>query len=287
MRLRHTLSMQIRLMLRQRAFAFCFGINMLYILATFVYYALTQRGQDVSTILSPGAAFALNSNAVFYPVFINAVPFITVLPFAMSFMTDRLNDIAPIIQSRAGIKNYYVSKALVCFIGGSAVFFIPLAINLLLNLLVFPQSGITAFGDMLDRNYSATITGSNVIIEAIRKGILFPRLYLYSADLYNLLFAFIFSLSMGVLSVFSFVMSFILKRHRILLFIPVYLIIIILNTIDSLLQKNTPFVCYKVMEYLSVNASFGKSGLFIFMFFAAIGIFSILMMVRQIKNDQI
>ena len=287
MMFKHTLSMQTRLMFRQRAFAFCFGINMLYILATFVFYVLTQRGQDVSTILSPSSAFALNSESVFYPVFINVVPFITVLPFAMSFMTDKMNDITPIIQSRTGIKNYYVSKALVCFIGGFAVFFIPLIINMLLNLMIFPQSGITIFGDIFDRNYSATITGSNVMVETVQKGILFLRLYLYSADLYNLLFALIFSLSMGVLSVFNFVMSFILKRHKILLFIPIYLIIIILNTLDSLLENNTPFVSYKVMTYLSVNAHFGKSVFFISSFFIVVIACSIIMMTRQIKNDQI
>jgi hypothetical protein len=104
-------------------------------------------------------------------------------------MTDEANDVTPIVQSRVGIKNYYTTKTLTCFAGGFVAFFIPLAINILLNLLIFPQSGITAFGDMFDRNFSPTVVGANVIVDAITKGIAFPKLFLFSADVYNAVFA--------------------------------------------------------------------------------------------------
>ncbi|MDR1131252.1 MAG: hypothetical protein LBL15_02405 [Oscillospiraceae bacterium] len=285
--LRRAVSTQINLMFRQKPFVFCFGINMIYSIATFIFYALSQRGSDVSTILSPNAAFALNSNAVFYPVFINLVPCISVLPFAMSFMTDQANEISPIIQSRTGLKNYYLSKMTVCFIGGFIVFFIPLAANMLLNLSFFPQSGITTFGDMFDRNYAPTIAGSNIVIDTIQSGVIFPRLFLYSADLYNLVFALIFSLSMGVLSVLNLAVSFIIKRYKILLFIPVYLLIILINTLNFLLQKSKPFINFIVMSYLTVNADHGKSLIFISAFFIAVIGFSIGMLILQISKDQI
>lgn len=284
---KRTVLMQMRLMFRQKTFALGFGINLLYVLVTFLYYALVHKGQDVSTILSPNAVFALNSNTVFFDTFINIVPFITILPFSMSYMRDKINETLPVIQSRAGIKNYYISKVFVCFIGGFVIFFIPLIINMSLNQLIFPQSGITSFGDMFDPNYNSAIMGNNILIETIQSGILLPRLYLYSADLYNLFFVFIFSISMGVFSVFNLAISFILKRNRMLLFIPIYVIVVFFNTLDFILSKNRPFVSYKVMMYLSVNSHFGKSQIFIWAFFISLIIFSAVMINIQIRKDQI
>jgi len=278
--------MQLKLMVNKKEFQFVFGINLGYVLLTYLYYAFINWGQEISTIPAPHAVFALQDTSIFYDMYVNIVPFLVVFPYAMSFINDRQNRLLPLLQVRTGVKNYYLSKGIACFLGGFLTFFIPLVLNILLNQLTFPDSGITFIGDLYDINYDARIAGSNIILETDWAGMWFPELFIGSPQGYNLLFAVIFSVAMGIFSVFVYSISFGIKK-KIMLLLPLYLIIITGSTLDLLLFDKAPHMSYKVFFYLSVNAICGKNPMYIYLFFLTMVVISYVMLSLQIRKDQL
>jgi len=205
----------------------------------------------------------------------------------MSYITDKSNSILPALQTRCGVKIYYLAKGIACFIGGFIVFFIPLLLSIILNNITFPQSGITFLGDLYDANYDAGIVGSMVLKSTRWLGIWFPKLFLFNEEVYNILYLLIFSLAMGVFGLFTYSLSFIIKKQKILLLLPLYLIIIILNTLDQFMQSNVPYTCYKVLLYITVNKMYGKNPFFIEAFFVLIVIIAAVLISKQSRTDQI
>ena len=284
---RNTVKMQFRLMCNKKGFQLAFLINLIYVLLTYLFYAWKQMGYDISTISSPSAIFPLYINTEFFGMFINVVPFIVVLPFSMSFITDKTNLILPALQTRSGIKKYYVSKAVVCFIGSFLIFIIPLLLSSLLNNLTFPQSGITFLGDLYDINFDSRLVGSDVVTITNWKGIWFPNLFIFNMELYNILYAFLFSVSMGLLGVFAYALSFLIKKQKILMLLPVYLIISVVNTLDLYLEKVLPSTCYKIFQYITINHTQRKNPVFLIVFFSVLTIFAFILIIRQSHKDQI
>lgn len=284
---RNTIRMQMKLMCNKKAFQLAFAINLAYALLTYLYYVWIQLGHDISTITSPSVVFPLQSATEFFDMYINIVPFIVVIAFSMSYITDKSNAILPALQTRCGSQKYYFSKGIVCFCGGFLVFFIPFMLSILFNHLTFPQSGITFLGDLYDRNYDPGIVGSNVLKPTKWLGICFPKLFIFNQELYNILYLLIFSLAMGLFSVFTYSLSFIIKKNKIILLLPVYLIIISFNTLDQFMQSNVPYICYKVLLYITVNNMYGKNPFFIVMFFLILATIAAILIVKQSWADQI
>jgi hypothetical protein len=208
------LKAQLWLMCCKVGFQIVFSLNLLYVSATALFYAISQRGQDISTILSPDSVFPLQNATVFFELFMAILPFLIVLVFAFSFLTDQELFMLPAFQSRSGVWNYYLSKAFACFAGVFFVFFFPLFLGMILNLLIFPQSGHTFFGDFFDRNYSSLISGDTVTLPVFNAGMLFPALYLSHPQLYQLLFAFFFSAGMVFLVLSHLPFRFTLKNIK-------------------------------------------------------------------------
>ncbi len=283
----NTIRMQIRLMMNNRGFQLVYFINMGYVMLTYIYYVMRYWGNDLSTIPSPSAVFALQTSSRFFDIYINIVPFLAAMPFAMSFVDDHKNKLLPILQVRSGVKVYYVSKGIACFAGGFFCSFFPMVLSILLNNITFPNSGITFIGDFYDMNFDARITGANILIDTRWGGIWFPRLFINDPEIYNFLFSVLFSVSMGIFSTFIYVLSFTIKRQKLLLLLPLFLIISCLNIVDQFSLGHAPYLCFKVLLYITVNTMYGKNPMYIYIFFLAILSFIFLGMHRQIGKDQL
>ncbi len=283
----NAISMQMRLMINKKEFQITYIINAGYVLLTYLYYVIYYWGDDVSTVSSSSAVFSLLSKSVFFDLYISIVPFLVVLPFAMSFVDDKKNNILPGLQVRSGVKAYYISKAVACFLGGFFSFFIPMMIGMLLNVLTFPGSGITFLGDYFDMNFDAAVTGADVLIRTRWAGLWFPRLFISSPDGYNILFCTFFSIAMGISSTFLYIVSFFIKRQKLLLMLPFFLIVSVLNIMDEFNMEHPPYVCFKVMQYITVNAMYGKDPLYIYFFLLLMILVSVFGINRQIQRDQL
>ncbi len=282
-----SIRMQLKLMVNKKEFHFGVLINLGYVLITYLYCAFRAWGKDISTIPAPHAVFALQDLSPFYDIYINIVPFLVVFPFAMSYVNDCNNRIIPLFQVRMGVRKYYISKAVACFVGGFVAFFVPLMINIFLNNVTFPDSGITFAGDMYDLNYNSRITGANIIVDTAWAGMWFPRLFMRHPEGYNILYAVFFSSAMGIFSIFVYSISFIIKKQKLLLLLPLYLLIVCMNTINMFMDGKVSNMCYKVMPYLTVNTNYGKNPLYIYFFFLLMVVFSCWLLGRQIAKDQL
>lgn len=285
--LKNSIFTQMRLMCNKNGFKVALSINMAFALITYLYYVWTYWEQDVSTIVSPSAAFLLLESNPFFAIYIELAPFVVVLPFAMSFVTDKQNLCLPLLQSRCGVKTYYYSKAITSFIGGVLVFLIPGIINIILNNITFPQSGITFIGDMYDKNYVGSISGSNALIETDWAGMWFPKIFVKNPEVYNIIVLIMFSLLMGLFSVLVYSLSFYITKHKIMLFLPLYGTIVVLNIMDSLLKYWGVYICTKVLLYVSGDTSVGKCPIFLIGIVVVIIIVSSILITTQVYKDQI
>lgn len=285
--LKNSIGMQLKLMCCKKGFQLSFLINMVVALLIYLYHVFSAWGQDVSKIVSPSAAFMLLDTNSLFEAYITLVPFIVVLPFAMSFVTDRSNMVLPALQTRGSVKTYYIAKAIACFAGGMIVFLIPCAMNIILNNLTFPQSGVTFVGDLYDWNYNAHLMGINVAKTTKWVGIWFPRIYINHPEVYNIIIAMFFSVSMGIFSVFSYAVSFYLTKHKILLFVPLYVVVVLFNTLDMILVDIYPYTCTKIMMYITGNTMYGKNPMFLYTFFVCMGLVTVVLLSKQIGKDQI
>lgn len=278
---------QFRLMVNRKEFHLAYAVNLGYVLLTYLYYVICYWGQDVSRIPSPSAVCALLTDSRFFGVYVSIVPFLAVFPFAMSFFDDRKNAVLPVLQVRSGVRVYYVSKAVTCFLGGFLAFFIPLMIGMFLNNMTFPESGITFLGDLFDMNYDARVTGANVVVATKWAGLWFPRLFLEAPELFNLLYCLLFSVTMGIFGMFLYVVSFWIKRQKLLLLLPLFLILSALNIMDGYTTDHPPYLCLKIMQYVTPNAMYGKNPLYLYVFLLVMVLFSLYGIRRQIQKDQL
>lgn len=278
---------QLRLMVNRREFQLAYAVNLGYVLLTYLYYVICYWGQDVSTVPSPGAVCALLTNSRFFDVYVGIVPFLAAFPFATSFFDDRKNAVTPILQVRSGVRIYYVSKAVACFLGGFLAFFLPLAIGTFLDNVTFPESGITFLGDLFDRNYDARVTGASVTVATKWAGLWFPRLFLEAPQVFNLLYCLLFSVTMGIFGTFLYVVSFWVKRQKLLLLLPLFLILSALNIMDGYTSGHPPYLCLKVMQYVTLNTMYGKEPLYLYFFLLVMVLFSLYGIHRQIQKDQL
>lgn len=280
--------MQFLLMVHKKAFQISFLISLFYVFLTYIFYCATQFGMDISNILSADSVFVGNSSTAFINYLNVLFPFLVVMPFGFSFLTDKSINILPIIQTRIGVKRYYFVKMMVCFIGGFIIFFIPFVLNIIFNYITFPSSGKTFLGLLYDWNYSHDLTGENVSRLAVSSGLPFLKLYILSPLVYNLLYSFIFSAYMGILSVFCFSVSFLIKKNKIILFVPVFAIIYGLNMLTAIFDNEaSTFTDYFIFHYITVDTMYGKSVIFIALITSAFIFISVFLCIRQTKIDQI
>lgn len=283
-----SIRMQCNLMIHKKGFQFSFLISLLYCLGTYIYYALTYLHKDISTLFSAQSLFADYELTIFYPIFSSIYPFLLVFPFAFCFITDTQIKIKDVVKIRTGNSPYFVSQAITCMIGAFLIIFIPFVINIFLNSITFPADGNTFFGYINSINYNANLTGDSVVVKSNYKDLAFLRIYLKSPLLFNLLYSFINSLAAGISSLFIYSISFFIKRYKMLLLLPFYLLLYLFSNLDVILENTSPpYTQYNILRYLSIRISFGDSPVFILSFYIALLIISIIIIITKIKKESI
>lgn len=152
------------------------------------------------------------------------IPFLAVLPFATSYIGDRSSGYIGMYIGRVSYKNYLRSKLCACFIGGFILAFIPLIINLLLCNAAFAHNGNYYMGDIGSTILAGNLTGRTLQYNTAYPELPLADLFVRSAFLYNLLYTFMFSGFIGLLSVSVLALSFFFRKHKIVLFAPIFVL---------------------------------------------------------------
>lgn len=282
-----SIKMQFRIMINSISFKVGFSIVMLYVLASYISTLALNMQTDIAFMYSAHAMFCGVELSALRNIFEAVFPFIVVIPFSFSYLTDLSVKIHPYLIGRMGRRNYFAGKIVTTFIGSFIIIFIPFFINLILCNITFPWNNNHIFGDYNALNYAETLLGTNITINTVQSGLPFLKLYLYSPMAYNILYLCILSAFSGLLGVFSGLFSFYITKFKILLFVPVYLVFYLGNFLNVLAHKFDTFIDFKLIDYMYVNPFFGKSLIVPLCFIVAVVLFSTFSFKYACKKEEI
>ncbi|MBQ7755685.1 MAG: hypothetical protein IJ401_00045 [Oscillospiraceae bacterium] len=271
----NTFKSRLSLCFKQNGFLFSMTLMMIFSVGTFIYNALHFKNLDTSQIIGATNLLATSARSVYIGYFEMLFPFIAIMPFCFSYITDRQQNNISVISIRGSRKSYYFSSLLTAFIGGFLIIFIPLLVNFILNVTTFPLDS------MLDDTNMNTYSFSH--ITEYWKKYVFAYLYVKNPVIHNLLFILIPSVFSGNVCVFVYAVSFFFKRYKLLLFLPFYAVHYVLSALESKFKINVYYFRY-ITQLEVLN---GKSvGFFIFFNVMLVGI-SLIILLRKIKSDEL
>jgi hypothetical protein len=100
-------------------------------------------------------------------LFFLVLPLLAALPFGASYLQDTRSGFARGILTRTSRKNYYVAKWLATFVSGGCAAAVPLLLNFLLTLTVYPSMG------PYPETFHATYAGSDGLLSSLFYGLPF------------------------------------------------------------------------------------------------------------------
>lgn len=228
-----SLKTQLKIMSGKKEFKCAGLITLFYSCINFILVLKELKGVDISLIKDANQAICYYDMNRLWSFFAILYPFLIVLPFATSYVEDCKNQLLPVYFSRCSKKNYYISKLIACFLGTALVIAVPFFLNLLLCNIFLPHNNNTWIGEYQLENYYRNLLGTNHLYSVKYPKMPLLKIFLYSPFLYNLVYLLIFSLFSGLLGSFVLSISFWLKKNKLVLFLPVFVIMRLLQVYDS------------------------------------------------------
>lgn len=255
---------QLKVMRKRKEFIFALWAMTGYACAAFLYVLVKYWGMDVSMMKDANQSVCYSQMNGLWGMFSFLYPFLVVLPFATSYIDDYKNKLLVVYFSKASRRVYFLSKILAAFMGTALVIAIPCVLNLILCNLFLPHNYNTWMGEYQSESFYQAVTGTNHLYETAYRGILLPDLFLRSPLLYNIVYLLIFSSFSGLLGAFVLSLSFWLRKRKTILFLPLFFIISILDTINikwlyMAIEGKKSYVDVAVLDY--VVPSFSNGGM--------------------------
>lgn len=211
------INIQLQLMFKRKIFIVVFVAMVLFSVTAFSINCIEAFSDDILNIKAAKYLY-VGSDLSFY--FVEGLrllfPFIAVLPFSDSFFEERKNRTIEFCFSRTSNNIYYFSKLVACFVGGVAIMFFPLLINILLSFIAFP---LDSSKDATNFSYIHSYLFNNVMETG-----LFQTLFAENMYLYNFLYLMFLSISSGLVAVIVYQISFLYKTKRIVLLVSFFAI---------------------------------------------------------------
>lgn len=234
---------QIKLMLKRKEFTVCLFIGMAVAFTAFFISCKTYYGVDAYAVLPANIEyFGLDSNEMTGKVMMFALPFLAVIPFADSYITDIQNYTLPILINRVGARRYYYEKGLAASLGAFLIVVIPFLSNLLLCLAAFPLTSTrTCLNDAAQTTFYSEFTMSKI---------LFPRFSMQHPYLYILFFIFLTAIFYSLLAFCIYSISYFLSKNRVVLLSLFFLITALTMYIDEMIPRESKFPALYIGSYL-------------------------------------
>lgn len=257
----NSIKVQLKIMRVSREFRVALLISFVYAVYSFVFYALEARKEDLFHVLDANEYVCFSPNNGLWNMFLMVYPFLVVMPFATSYISDYKNRLIVIYASRVSRRNYYVSKLVAAFVGSALVVAIPFLLNLLLCNIFLPHN-LNLWTIYPMRNYYGRLLGLTFAYKHISSQIPFLGVLLSSPVLYGVLYIFLFSFISGLLGMLAMAISFVVKRFKIILYIPIYVLIKILMNIDMVvldaaIDGKETYVSYNFLDYFIPHNNWG------------------------------
>lgn len=266
---------RIMVMIKQKGFIISMTAMLFFSISSFIFYAKSFEGKDTSQIINGVNLLATSARSIFIGYFEMIFPFICIMPFSFSYITDKNENNISVIALRSDKRKYYTANAIAIFIGSFLILFLPLTINLILNLSTFPLNSMVD-----DTNMN---TFSSVHINEYWKKYIFADLYVTQPVLYNILFIIIPSFFSGIVGLFVYSISFFIKGNKVLLFFPFYIIHYLLATFENKFGINIYYFRY----IIPLEVVQDKSVVFFILLNLFMIVFSFFTIIRKSGSDEL
>lgn len=228
------LCFHIKKMIRSLQYRVAFLISSLCVCLTLLLEAWKYRKADRFASVSASEAVCGYGFSYGWKIFSAIWPFLVVLAFSTSYVSDKKNHCVPAVLVRTDWKKYLRGKLAVSAIGSMSVVLIPLLLNMLLCYLIFPSNLNLMWGAYEGNMYEVSLLGENQLYASVNPQYLFLNVYLKSPVLYQLLYFLILGVFSGVCGAFVMAISFVFSGNIIALFLPIYIICVGTMQLNSL-----------------------------------------------------
>lgn len=272
---------QFNIMVRRKGFLFSFSFSLFFVLAVYLLDVMDMLGNDKFLCANSQAHYLFSIWSNWEGYFILVFPFLVLFPFSFSYITDNHVKITQLLTTRMPFHTYYITKAVCCFLGAFLIIFIPVCIGISLNAVTFTD-GIYELGGAVP--YSASL--EQALTGCLNTGEnqhTFPMLGLFVSHpvIYEYVWTFFVAISAGVVSVFSFSCSYFIKRLQVLLLLPFYILVTVLESLSGVVTENLELNFYR---YIEINYFSNRNYGIYFLFLIILTVVAVFLCYKQIKR---
>lgn len=221
-----------------------------------LYHVWQYRGCYTYELPSADTLYLGNHNGLIWSYICMLFPFLIVMPYGFSYISEVHAGVKNYVQVRGTRTVYYYAQLCICFFSVFLVFFVPMIINICLNGAFFPVNGndyitLTHAGTS---NWSAYITGSGFTKQVLHHGMILKQIAIEHPQLYNVIFAGIAGVGAGIMGMFIYALSLVLKKNYVYLLVANFLIFqlfIVLNRFSYDGIFSSVYVDLKPTDYLA------------------------------------
>lgn len=216
---------QMKIISKQKIFILSIAIIYVFIVINFTKNLHDFYGYDITRLIHPMKMSLLNTYGKWGFYFMQYFPILLVFPASFSFLKDKDNGTEVYLRSKFGNGNYYYGKIIAVFIMTFIAFAFPLFFEYMLNIITFP---VEAIGDR-----SNLPTFDPMYLEQVEKYWL-SSLWKSNPYFYYIIFIAMFSSVSASFAAFTVGLSMTnIMKYKILALIPAYLIMSLLNALES------------------------------------------------------
>lgn len=239
-------------MVSKKSFWLGFFIITFYALTSYLLNVRGYYNKDLSQVLDRRELVCFHTFDRLSNYLDVLFPFLVVLPFSLSYFEDCESKMLGFWLRRTGKKKYYTAKAIICFVGSFLMIAIPFLVNLLLVWITFPENGNLYDGIIHSELFYLNVESFHETWQTYWNP--FLSLYIFHPFFYNCIYILMMSLLSGVLGVVAYVSSFFIRKYKLLLLLPVYLLFWILTMINQFVDDfDMELFSYVIRGYVKGN----------------------------------
>lgn len=238
---------QLNYMFHKKGFWISFFAIMAYVVITFLTTVSENYNSDIVSMTDVRHLTALSIDTPYFSYFVLLFPFLVVFPFATSTFEDVENKSINMWIYRCGKGRYFFSKAITNIIGGMLITMIPFLISVVMTFLFFPITYNTDLGIIGLGEFAGNV------IDSISGGYKYPFLSIYTFHpfIYELGLIVCLGIFTGLVCFWAYSFSLYIKTYKILLFLPIYLVFWLLDTLDSSFSISLDLLSYVTLQGIS------------------------------------
>ena len=280
----------LKIALKRKNFWYAF-IGMLCLsIGTYMYNLWSNIGKNIDNTPDAVSLYYLDNGYPFSMYILLLFPILLVLPYADIYTKDCTNNTNFFWLTETKKHEWYVAQLIVVFVMTFITFLIPSVLNITLNAITFAENGNFSFigGFRYGPTYFADVEGSAVFREVLESGRWFKWIEYNIPQMYNVLYAFLFSVAGGVLASFTYSISLYLGKGRIYIYLLPFVLVQLLRVCDMVTQFMPIYICIDLTRYLvSGQMKVGCSYLVFWMVMLLLALLSICLVRKKANSDEL